>query len=68
MKAVLVREFGKIGTAQDEEIDTPERASNEIRVDIAAAPANFVDTLVMEGTYQILPARPFVPAGPTRTI
>ena len=69
MKAVVVREFGKIGTAQVEEIDTPEPAANEVRVDIAAAPANFVDTLVIEGTYQFLPDRPFVPGkGPVGTV
>lgn len=69
MKAVVVREFGKIGTAQVEEIETPEPSATEVRVDIAVAPVNFVDTLVMEGKYQFLPDRPFVPGkGPVGTV
>ncbi len=61
MKAVVVREFGAIGSARVEEIETPRPSAHEVLVDIEAAPANFVDTLVIQGTYQFLPALPFIP-------
>jgi NADPH2:quinone reductase len=69
MKAVVVREFGPIGSARVEEIETPQPGPHEILVDIEAAPANFVDTLVIQGTYQFLPERPFIPGkGPAGTV
>lgn len=69
MKAVLVREFGAIGSAKIEVVPNPVPKSNEVLVEIALAPANFVDTLVLEGKYQFLPERPFVPGkGPVGTI
>jgi NADPH2:quinone reductase len=61
MKAVVVRDFGAIGSARIEEVETPQPGDHEILVDIEAAPANFVDTLVIQGTYQFLPERPFIP-------
>ena len=69
MKAVVVREFGPIGSARVEEIPTPEAGENEVLVEVAAVAANFVDTLVMQGRYQFLPERPFVPGKlPTGTV
>ncbi|MGI9387557.1 MAG: NADPH:quinone oxidoreductase family protein [Methyloligellaceae bacterium] len=69
MRAVVVHEFGAIGSAPVDEIATPEPGAHEVLIDIAAAPANFVDTLVMEGKYQFLPDRPFTPGkGPTGTV
>lgn len=61
MKAVVVREFGPLGHADVEEIETPHPAAGEVLVKIAAVAANFVDTLVMTGKYQFLPERPFTP-------
>jgi len=61
MKAVVVREFGAIGLAKVEEVETPRPGAHEVLVDIEAAPVNFVDSLVIEGTYQFLPKRPFTP-------
>jgi NADPH2:quinone reductase len=69
MKAVVVREFGAIVSARIEEVETPQPGDHEILVDIEAAPANFVDTLVIQGTYQFLPERPFIPGkGPAGTV
>jgi NADPH2:quinone reductase len=69
MRAVLVREFGKIGSAKIAVVPHPVPKSNEVLVEIALAPVNFVDTLVLEGKYQFLPERPFVPGkGPVGTI
>ncbi len=61
MKAVVVREFGPLGSAKVEDVPVPEPGENEVLVEIAAVAANFVDTLVMQGTYQFLPERPFIP-------
>jgi NADPH2:quinone reductase len=61
VKAVVVREFGPLGSAKVEDVPVPEPGENEVLVEIAAVAANFVDTLVMQGTYQFLPERPFIP-------
>lgn len=69
MKAVVVREFGPIGSAKVEDIATPSPNEGEVLVAVEFAPVNFVDTLVMEGKYQFLPARPFIPGkGPVGTV
>ncbi|MEJ8569987.1 NADPH:quinone oxidoreductase family protein [Microbaculum marinum] len=61
MKAIVVREFGPLGTAKLEDMPVPEPKDGEVRIRVAAVAANFVDTLVMEGKYQFLPERPFSP-------
>lgn len=69
MKAVVVREFGPPGLARIEEMPRPVAGAGEVVVEIAMAPANFVDTLVLRGAYQFLPDRPFVPGkGPVGTV
>lgn len=69
MKAVVIREFGPVGKASVEDVPEPTPAPNEILIDVAMVPANFVDTLVMEGKYQFLPERPFIPGkGPVGTV
>jgi NADPH2:quinone reductase len=61
MKAIVVHEFGPIGSAALEEVATPRPTAGDVLVEIAAVAANFVDTLVLEGKYQFLPQRPFSP-------
>lgn len=61
MRAVVIRDFGPVGSAALEEIAKPEAGNGEVLVKIAAVAANFVDTLVITGKYQFLPERPFVP-------
>ena len=61
MKALLVEEHGPIesltlGTAPD-----PVPARGEVLIDVRAASVNFPDLLVIGGTYQKLPPRPFSP-------
>ena len=72
MKAVVVHEFGPLGTAAIEDVPTPTPDIGEVLVEVAAVAANFVDTLVMEGKYQFLPDRPFspgkLPAGTVRAV
>jgi NADPH2:quinone reductase len=61
MKAVLIREFGPIEALRVEEVADPVPRAGEVLIDVQATAANFVDTLVVTGKYQFLPARPFVP-------
>jgi NADPH2:quinone reductase len=69
MRAIVVREFGPIGSATVETIPQPVPGEGEVLIKIAYAPVNFVDSLVLRGTYQFLPPRPFVPGkGPTGTV
>jgi NADPH2:quinone reductase len=69
MKAVVIREFGVIGSAKIEDVPEPSPGPHDLLVDIELAPVNFVDTLVIEGKYQFLPERPFIPGkGPVGTV
>lgn len=61
MKAVLIREFGPVETLNIEEVADPVVAPGQVLIDVQATAANFVDLLVVAGTYQFLPERPFVP-------
>lgn len=69
MQAVVVREFGPIGNIAVEERPDPVPGHGEVLVRVGAVAANFVDTLVIGGTYQFLPERPFTPGkGPAGTV
>jgi NADPH:quinone reductase len=69
MKAIVLHEFGPIGSAALEDLQPPQCGTREICVEVKAVAANFVDILVMEGRYQFLPDRPFVPGkGPAGVV
>ena len=62
MKALIVREHGPLENLQLEEVPDPAAPGpGEVLVDVHAASVNFPDLLVIGGTYQILPPRPFSP-------
>jgi NADPH2:quinone reductase len=61
MRAIVVNEFGGPGELRAAEIATPVPGPGEVLVEIYAAPVNYVDLLVVGGTYQFLPERPFIP-------
>lgn len=61
MRAVWVREHGTPETARVEEVPTPAIGDEQVLVEIKAIGVNYPDLLVMGGTYQILPPRPFSP-------
>ncbi|MCP3387776.1 NADPH:quinone oxidoreductase family protein [Bradyrhizobium sp. CCGB12] len=61
MRAVTVREFGTPESLSIEEVASPEPGPDEILIDVRAVGVNFVDLLVIGGTYQFLPPRPFTP-------
>ena len=69
MQAALVRAFGPIEDVRLGEVPRPVPADGEVVVAVEAAPVNFVDLLVVGGTYQFLPPLPFVPGkGPAGII
>ncbi|MBK1789038.1 NADPH:quinone oxidoreductase family protein [Prauserella cavernicola] len=61
MRAVQVQEFGPPSGLVVAEVPDPEPGPGEVVIAVAAAGVNFPDILVVEGTYQNLPERPFSP-------
>ena len=61
MKALRVHEHGGIENLELEEAPDPLPAAGEVLVDVRAASVNYPDLLVIAGTYQKLPPRPFSP-------
>jgi NADPH2:quinone reductase len=61
MRAVVVHEFGAPDSLAIEDIASPQPGPDEILIDVRAVGVNFVDLLVIGGTYQFLPPRPFTP-------
>lgn len=69
MRAVVVREFGPVGEARVEDVAEPVPGAGEVKVAVARVPANYVDTVVIQGRYQFAPPLPFVPGkGPVGTV
>ncbi len=61
MKALIVKEHGPLENLLLEEVPAPAPGPGEVLVDVHAASVNFPDLLVIGGTYQKLPPRPFSP-------
>jgi NADPH2:quinone reductase len=61
MRAVIVHQFGAPESLAIEDIASPQPGADEILIDVHAVGVNFVDLLVIGGTYQFLPPRPFTP-------
>ncbi len=61
MRAVIVHEFGAPESLSIEDVAVPQPGPDEILIDVRAVGVNFVDLLVIGGTYQFLPPRPFTP-------
>lgn len=61
MRAVVVREFGALKNAVVADLPGPTPGTDDILIEIRATAVNFVDTLMVSGTYQSLPPLPFVP-------
>ena len=69
MRAVLVSAFGAVEGVGLADVADPTPRPGEVLVDIHAAPVNFVDLLVIGGTYQFRPELPFTPGkGPAGVI
>jgi NADPH2:quinone reductase len=61
MKAIVCDEFGPIDNLQFKDVDAPEPAKGEVRVNVKATGVNFPDGLLVQGLYQAKPERPFIP-------
>lgn len=61
MQALIVTEHGPLEKLTLGEFPDPKPGKGEVLVDVYAASVNFPDLLVIAGTYQNLPPRPFVP-------
>jgi NADPH:quinone reductase len=69
MRAIVVDEFGQPEQLRVRDMPTPRPGPCEVLVEVHAAPVNYVDLLVVGGTYQSLPARPFIPGkGPAGVV
>lgn len=61
MKAWVVREWCKPDQMSLEEVPLPEPGPGQVRLKVGAAALNFLDTLMIEGKYQVKPPFPFTP-------
>jgi NADPH2:quinone reductase len=61
MRALLVREHGPASAMRVEEVPDLRPGPGEVVVDVHAIGVNYPDLLVIGGTYQNLPPRPFSP-------
>jgi NADPH2:quinone reductase len=61
MRAVVMREFGGIEKAVLGDMPKPEPKAGEVLLQIKATAVNFVDLVMMGGTYQFKPQLPFIP-------
>src|ERR1700761_6416313 len=61
MRAVVVHKFGEPASLAIESVAPPPIGPDEVLIDVKAVSVNFVDLLVIGGTYQFLPPRPFTP-------
>ncbi len=63
MRAVVCHSFGPIDQLRVEQRDPEPCGPGQVRVEIRAAGVNFVDSLLVQGLYQVKPPLPFVPGG-----
>ncbi len=61
MRRVILHEFGPYSNLRFEDLPDPEPGDGQAVVAIEAAGVGYVDTLCVHGTYQLLPALPWVP-------
>jgi NADPH:quinone reductase len=69
MRAIVVDGFGPLERLRVGEVAEPVPGPDEVFVTVHAAPVNYVDLLVIGGTYQFLPPLPFIPGkGPAGVV
>jgi NADPH:quinone reductase len=69
MRATVLRAFGPIDLVTPEDVPDPVPGPGQVLIDVAFAPVNYVDLVVISGRYQFLPTLPFIPGkGPAGVI
>jgi len=69
MRAIVVDQFGPPEGLRVGEVAEPLPGPDEVLVRVHAAPVNYVDLLILGGTYQFLPPLPFTPGkGPAGVV
>jgi len=63
MRQVVCRTFGPVEQVGVEDAPEPRPRPGEVVVAVRAAGVNFVDALLVQGSYQIKPPLPFTPGG-----
>lgn len=61
MRALVLHEHGPLDNLKLEDFAAPRAGPDEVLIDVHAASVNFPDLLVIGGSYQRLPPKPFVP-------
>lgn len=61
MKSLVIDELGNLDNLHVVESENPQLGKGQIRVDVLACGLNYVDSLMIEGKYQIKPAVPYRP-------
>src|SRR3979409_1703453 len=61
MRALVIHQHGPLENLKLETLPDPKPGPDEVLIEVHAASVNFPDLLVVGGTYQNLPATPFVP-------
>ena len=61
MRAVVVHEFGGIENASLGDMPKPAPKAGEVLLETRAVSVNFVDLVMMSGSYQFKPPLPFIP-------
>ena len=61
MKSLQVQQLGSLDSIEIVEIESPALSPGQIRVAILASGLNYVDSLMIEGRYQITPPVPYRP-------
>ncbi|HZH26762.1 MAG TPA: NADPH:quinone oxidoreductase family protein [Azospirillaceae bacterium] len=61
MKALVCREWGPPESLRIEDVPDPVPGPGQVRVRVMACGLNFLDTLIIQGKYQVRPPLPFSP-------
>ncbi len=69
MRAVVLDEYGSLDNLAIREMPDPRPGPDDVVIDVRATAVNFVDLVLIGGTYQFKPDLPFVPGkGPSGVI
>lgn len=62
MKAIIIEQTGGSNVLEYKEIDKPQLSEGQVLVKVAAAPVNFIDTIIREGNMPpgMMPELPFI--------